>query len=203
MSGLKRISRRDDHFVVVLFEQEIQVLRWVLDDLTRAMRGEGGNDAVHERLFPRAYLDPTEEAAERDWQSLVHDDLVESRAAAVAGVRHALDDATRVRREPDAREVVLDDEALASWIGVVNDARLAIGTALGVTADSDLAAVDPGSPTFEIWVVYDWLTGLLASLLGRDRENDSEDDDEEGGDGAGDGRGEHGNAPGMGPFGGS
>ena len=36
-------------------------------------------DAVTQRLFPRAYLDPTEEEAESQWQELVHDDLVEAR----------------------------------------------------------------------------------------------------------------------------
>ena len=85
-----------------------------------------------DRLFPRAYLDPTEDTAEREWQSLVHDDLVRNKLAAFDGVADRLAGATAgnatascaSRSRPSRR---------ASCSLAVNDARLALGTALGVT----------------------------------------------------------------------
>ena len=47
-------------------------------------------------------------------------DVIRSLDAAVAGGRH-----------PGAREIVLAEEPAANWIRVLNDARLAVGTALG------------------------------------------------------------------------
>ena len=69
--------------------------------------------------------------AESQWQALVHDDLVESRLTAMTEVVRSLDAAAPVRGLRGAREIVLGDEQAAQWIGVLNDARLAVGTALG------------------------------------------------------------------------
>ena len=45
---------------------------------------------------------------------------------------------------------MLDDEQVAHWIGVLNDARLAVGTALEVTAEWDFDALDPDVPNYEL-----------------------------------------------------
>ncbi|MBV8950924.1 MAG: DUF2017 family protein, partial [Actinobacteria bacterium] len=42
------------------------------------------DDAVRRRLFPIAYLDPTEEDAEQEWQRIVHPELVRSKLEALA-----------------------------------------------------------------------------------------------------------------------
>ena len=90
---------------------------------------------VTKRLFPRAYLDPTEEAPESEWQSLVHGDLVDARRSrrwpsSCAGSHGGGDG-----RASGTVEVALDDEQPSTWLACLNDARLAFGTALGVTAD--------------------------------------------------------------------
>ena len=42
-------------------------------------------------LFPRAYLDPTEEDAEHNWQDMVHSDLVAEKSAALASLAETLE----------------------------------------------------------------------------------------------------------------
>ena len=141
------------------------MLQWVFSDLGRMLSDGSSVDAVTQRLFPRAYLDPTEEAAEAEWQELVHDDLVESRLAAMTDVVRSLDGAAAIPELPGAREIVLGEEQAAHWIGVLNDARLAVGTALDVTAEWDFDALDPDDPEYELHALYAWMTELLGALL--------------------------------------
>ena len=129
-----------------LHEREVQVLQWVFADLERLLDEGAGSDAVTQRLFPRAYLDPTEESAESEWQSLVHGDLVETRRSALGVVVLGLDAASETAGRSGMREVALDEARAEQWLGVLNDARLAFGTALGVTADTDLDALEPDDP---------------------------------------------------------
>jgi hypothetical protein len=116
---------------------------------------------VLERLFPRAYLDPTEEQAESDWQRFVHDDLVVGRRQAVQTVEHSLADAL-VRR--GRFELSLNDEQAQAWLAVINDARLALGTRLEVTEDMNLSRLDPDDPDTAPYAVYWWL-GVLEERL--------------------------------------
>ena len=180
-----RVERRDSLLVLFLHEREVQVLQWLFADLARVV-GDGTEiDAVSERLFPRAYLDPTEETAESDWQSSVHGELVEARLSALGAVGLLLDAACPAAGRPAMREVVLDDADAERWLGVLNDTRLALGTALGLTADSALDALAADDPRFEAYVVYDWLTHLLAALLDAASgagDHDDDPDDLEGDD---------------------
>ncbi len=160
------VARRDGAIVLTLHEREIQVLLWVFNDLGRMLSDGSSVDVVTQRLFPRAYLDPTEEAAEHQWQDLVHDDLVEIRLEAMTDVVRSLDAGARVRGMKEAREMVLGEELAAHWISVLNDARLAVGTALNVTADWDFQSLDPDDPGYELHALYAWMTELLGALLG-------------------------------------
>ncbi len=59
--------------------------------------------------------------------------------------------------------VELDDAALEHWIAALNDVRLAIGVAIGVTEEElDLPDDDPRAAGF---ATYDWLTWLQGSLV--------------------------------------
>jgi hypothetical protein len=159
------VARRDGSIVLTLHEREVQVLHWVFTDLGRMLTDGSSVDAVTKRLYPRAYLDPTEEAAESDWQELAHDEIVESRLAAMTEVVRGLDAAAPIPEITDAREIVLGEEQAAHWIGVLNDARLAVGTALEVTADWDFDEIDPDVPNYELHTLYAWMTQLLGALL--------------------------------------
>jgi hypothetical protein len=172
-----RVARRGPTLLLRLHEREVQVLEWVLADLERLLDGGSLGDPVTERLFPRAYLDPTEESAENQWQSVVHGDLVDTRRAALGVVVVGLDATTERPGGGGMREVALDEAAAEHWLGVLNDARLAFGTALGITADSELEELEPDDPRAEGHAVYDWLTHLLAALLGAMSGPDDIDDE--------------------------
>ena len=151
---------------VVLEPGEAAVLTRLCDELNKVLDGDADADPerpdpVLERLFPRAYLDPTEEAAESEWQRFVHDDLVGGRRQAVQTVEGTLAGAV-VRR--GRFELTLDDEQAQAWLAVINDARLALGTRLEVTEDMDLSRLDPGDPDTAPYAVYWWL-GVLEERL--------------------------------------
>jgi len=165
MSQRPTVARRSGSVVLTLLDREIQVLQWVLSDLGRMLTDGSSVDEVTQRLFPRAYLDPTEEQSEAEWLQVVHNDLVESRLAAMTDVIRSLDGAAAVPEFPGAREIVLGDDAAESWLRVLNDARLAVGTALGVTAEWDFETLDPAEPIYEMHALYAWMTELLGALL--------------------------------------
>jgi len=151
-------------FDVVLEAGEVAVLTRLCEELTTLLSGdkeEGASDPVLERLFPRAYLDPTEEDAEADWQRLVHDDLLDGRRKALASVEGTLAGATAKRSR---FELTLSDEQAQDWLAVLNDARLALGTRLQVTEDMDLSGLDPDDPDTAPYAVYWWL-GVLEERL--------------------------------------
>ena len=138
-----RLARRGTTLLLRLHDREVQVLQWVFADLERLLEEGSGSDAVTKRLFPRAYLDPTEEQAEAEWQSIAHGDLVETRRAALSVVPVGLGAATETAAGSGMREVALDDAQAEQWLGVLNDARLAFGTALGVTAETEVEEIEP------------------------------------------------------------
>ena len=166
MSRRRLVARRGGAIVLTLVPAEVQILQWVFGDLGSMLAGESDVDAVTKRLFPRAYLDPTEEQSEAQWQDMVHDDLVETRLAAMSDVVQSLDDAVAVSGRDEVREIVLSGELPEHWMTVLNDARLAIGTVLDVTPEWDFTALDPTDPNYELHAVYAWMTELLSALLG-------------------------------------
>ncbi len=147
--------------VVTLYPQEAAQLAVTARDVM-AIVAEPPDGDVRDRLYPRAYLDPTEEAAQAEYDALVHDDLVRARGAALAVVRAGLDEA--VGNDDGLVEIVLDPGGEMQWLTAVNDARLVIGTVLGVTDDADTEYA-PDDPRFEYGVVYSWLTQLHFELV--------------------------------------
>lgn len=156
---------RSGGFDAVFEPGEAAVLTRLCEELTTLLAGEGPGekqgDPVLERLFPRAYLDPTEEEAEAEWQRLAHDDLVDGRRRALAVVEGTLAVAT-VRK--GRFELTLSEEQAEAWLAVLNDARLALGTRLDVTEDLDLSGIDPDDPDTAPFAVYWWL-GMLEERL--------------------------------------
>jgi hypothetical protein len=160
---VQRIKRRGDEFELVLYENEVSLLR----DLTGQLDGilgagapdDRGTDPVRERLFPRAYLDPTEDVAEEDWQSAVHDDLVRSKAENLATVIGTLDG---LRMQRGKAKTSLSGEQLDEWVGALNDVRLALGVALEISEDQDQMPEEGNAAAFE---VYHWLTHLQGALI--------------------------------------
>jgi len=163
-----RRERSGGNVVVRLEPLEAETLVAVAADLRTVLEAGAADDPVAQRLFPRAYLDPTEEAAEDQWQSLVQPDLLRTRLDALAAVTGALRSATPNRK--GLLEIVLDEAAEAQWLGVLNDARLALGTALDLTEETefdDFTADDPRRGPFLLYSALTALEGeLIEALLG-------------------------------------
>jgi len=159
-------ARTDAGLRVRLSAAEMELLRRLARELRSLYDAE--DDPVRGRLFPRAYLDPTREESEREWQALVHPELLRDRLAALDTLLATLERATD---RPSDREVILVDEEPDAWLSMLNDARLALGTRLGVTDETDLeahraaAGDDPEAAAYEIYGWLTWLEGDLVEML--------------------------------------
>lgn len=148
----RRVRRtRKGDFEVRLPDAERRLLGALARQLRAALAGgEATPGPTLRRLFPTAYADDPKLDAE--YHSLVHDDLLERRRAALDTVEATLD-ATH-----------LDEEALLAWMGAVNDLRLVLGTRLDVSEETELAP-DPDDPDAGPLAVYAYLGFLLESIV--------------------------------------
>ena len=160
----RRFKRRRGGGVrVSLSEPEIELLRTIPGELGGVLSAPPDpDDPVRTRLFPRAYLDPTDEDSEREWQELVHPELVRERLAALELLTASLD---RAKHAKDSASVDLTPEETEAWLGVLNDARLALGTRLGVSEEPDVEMVEEDSPEAAGHAVYQWLTWVQGELV--------------------------------------
>jgi hypothetical protein len=118
------------------------------------------DDPAGRRLFPAAYLDPTEEAAETEWKAMVHPDLMRQRLDALAVVAASLERSTR---QGDFMVLELAPDDVQAWLTVLNDVRLVLGTRLDITEDDwEITADDPRAAAYD---VYAWLTYLQGDLI--------------------------------------
>jgi hypothetical protein len=165
----ERIRRDGDRLVLTLHPAEVETLRdlgrqleTLLDEPDDADSGpERGQDPVRDRLFPRAFLDPTADEEERDWQSAVHGDLVKQKSEAVEALMASLD--VDLPEGDRFVEVALPPEIAEQWAAALNDVRLALGVVLEVTEDEiQLAPGDPRAPGLEL---YQWLTVMQGVLI--------------------------------------
>jgi hypothetical protein len=114
-------------------------------------------DPVRSRLFPAAYPDDDEAASE--FRRFTEDDLRAGKAANAGAVLDSLPER--------GGAIALDDDGCAAWLGALNDARLAVGTALEVdeNTQNELAALPISDPRAQRLAVYLWLGELQDSLL--------------------------------------
>ena len=160
-----QLDRTDDGGLeLTLSTEERELLRTLPSELRMVYEaGPDDADPVRGRLFPRAYLDPTAEDAEREWRDLVHPELVRERLAALDQLVATLDTATDARRGQVV--VALDEDAVNALLSVLNDARLALGTQLEVTEDLDYDDIDPNDARAPGFAAYGWLTYLEGELV--------------------------------------
>jgi hypothetical protein len=148
--------------VTVTFDEvEVQLLRQVPAQL-RALYEGSDPDPARDRLFPRAYLDPTEEAAEQQWAALVHPELLRQRLDGLDALLRTLEGGRAKGRHT---AVTLSPDDVNLWLGVLNDARLAFGTRLGITDDTDVWYSPPGDGLAPERAAYAWLTNLQSLLV--------------------------------------
>ena len=146
MRVARRFRSRDGRVVGRLDADEVPLLRDLVADVMTLVR-QGGDDPVSRRLFPDASPDPATAAELRD---LLEDDLREAKLAAARTLLETL---------PDDGRLDLDVESAEQWLTALNDLRLTIGTAIGVTEE------DEGDPDDGGRALYDWLTFLQDTLV--------------------------------------
>ena len=105
------------------------------------------------RLFPTAYPHDAEKNA--GYQIFARDQLIEQRREAAALLRETV--------END----VLTEEELSQWLGIVNDARLVLGTSLDVSEDDeiDFDEGDIDDPNFDLRLLYEQLGFLVDRMV--------------------------------------
>ena len=120
------------------------------------IEGEVGpsDDPAVARLLPDAYADPKEAS---EFRRFTENDLRRTK------VQHAKDVLAEIERSGDKITVSSAD----SWLGTLNDARIAIGTRIQISQDNheELASLPEGDPRAGLFHVYDWLTFLQESLV--------------------------------------
>jgi plasmid stability protein len=130
---------------------EISVLTALLTQLDATLAGENPDDPVVQRLYPSAYRDDADAAAEY-------------RSITESGLRSDRLTRAQVCAAELGREIDLSDPVDGTrWIQVLNDLRLVLGTRLGVTEDDP--EFDPADPAEQARLVYHWLTGVQDAVV--------------------------------------
>ena len=128
-------------------DAELSLLRTLLTEYDELVQADGG-DPVLERLFPVAYRDDPDAAAE--FSRYTRSGLVDHKTANAGAVAAALVDGGVIR---------LDDDSAERWLPVLTDLRLIVADRIGITADDDPVPDDP------LGEVYDWLGHLQSYLI--------------------------------------
>ncbi len=143
---------RDGDFEVRLPGEERALLGSLPRQLTTALEQMPADSEAPEalrRLFPPAYLQ--DEVAEAAYGAITRPDLLEYHREALETL---LDTASKNRLTP---------EEIERWLSAVNDLRLVLGSALGVTEEMD--AVAPGDPRFGQFALYGYLSYLEGEIV--------------------------------------
>ncbi len=188
MSGFAR-HRRSGHVIATFTGFEADLLRSLASQLVELLRNEAAvprhdidpfeslldfsgpttepDDPVLARLFPTAYADDEEAAAE--FRRYTEAGLRDGKAAGAASVIDTLEEAglpTELTEEGLVIDVEIDQPTAETWVRTFTDLRLALATRLEVEeGDEDywlsLPDDDPRSQAYDI---YHWL-GLLQETL--------------------------------------
>jgi len=125
-----------------------------LDQLLSADAGDVGDDPVLARLLPDGHR--SDPALAADYRELTESSLRSAKADDLATVRATL--------PPDGGELRLDVDQAAAWLRTTNDLRLALGTRLDVTEDTEPPEDFTDEHDHQLGVYY-WLTAVQGSLV--------------------------------------
>lgn len=149
----RRVRRRPDgRYAIRIPLVERRLLAGIPEALAGTLesaRAGVGDTPELVRLFPPAYTEDDE--AERSYRELMHTDLFEShkQALSVLGT-------TATARD-------LDDEQMSAWLRALNDARLVLGTTLGVSEDHQPLLA--GEDDRQRYSLYIYLSILLEEIV--------------------------------------
>jgi hypothetical protein len=189
MSGFTR-HRRSGRIIATFSGFEADLLRSLAGQLVELLRNEAAvphehgdpleamlrfdgpttepEDPVLARLFPTAYADDPEAAAE--FRRFTEGTLRDGKAAGAASIIDTLEEAGLPAELGDQKVVIdveLDGEAALVWLKSLTDLRLALATRLEVEQDDEefwraLPADDPRSQAHDI---YEWIGALQETLV--------------------------------------
>lgn len=131
--------------------EERELLKLLCGELQERI-DDDPSDPELRRLFPPAHEDPD---ADAEYRQMTGNQLVDGRARALSTVQRTL-----VRK-------TLSSEEAESWLTVLNDLRLVLGTRLDVTEemDFDLDPGDPRSPELAVYAYLSWLQEQLVEAI--------------------------------------
>ncbi|TYP82828.1 DUF2017 family protein [Blastococcus xanthinilyticus] len=154
---MKPFRARGGRVVARLDRAEAGVVGLLLDQLEQLLAADPADstgDPVMERLLPPGHR--SDRALADDYRDLTEQTLREGKADDLATVRATL--------PADGGDVRLDVEQAGAWLRTSNDLRLALGTRLDISEDSEPPEeiLDEGDHQL---AVYYWLTALQGSLV--------------------------------------
>jgi hypothetical protein len=126
---------------------EVQLLRDLIEQYEELVVSSEIDPAL-ERLFPTAYTDDADAAAE--FARYTRENLIDIKTANSGAVAAALEADTVIQ---------LSDEDAEQWLPVLTDLRLVLAERLGIRADDDPI------PDDGLGEVYSWLGGLQATII--------------------------------------
>ena len=152
--GPVKRTRRGD-FELRLSPDERTILRGLPDQLRNLIENEDPtSDPAMARLYPPAYED--DPIRNLEFERMAGDDLTSQRLSSINAMEGSIDAG------------LLSEEQLLSWLGVLNDLRLVLGTRLEITEDTteeNFAAGDPRASTFPLYGYLTWLVDAIVRAL--------------------------------------
>lgn len=152
---MPRFKKINKGMRVDLEGDEAEILRRLIAEMQLLLKAELKDDPVNQRLFPQAYLDPSDNDA---YNELTGDELRNTKKQAVQKVSDRLGSRGGFKG-------TIPDEEVDAWLTLLTDLRLAIGTRLGVTEEDMAEDVAADSPDAQAYAVMHWLGWLQESLL--------------------------------------
>jgi len=150
-------AARGGDVVARLEPAEAGIMGLLLDQLEQLLEADADDvagDPVIARLLPEGHRGDPELAA--DYRELTEASLRSGKADDLATVRATLPE--------DGGEVRLDADQASAWLRSTNDLRLALGTRLDITEDTEPPDDVIGEDEQQLAVYY-WLTALQGSLV--------------------------------------
>jgi hypothetical protein len=124
-------------------------------------------DPVLARLFPTAY--PEDEEAAAEFRRYTEADLRNGKAAGAAAVIDTLEDAGLPPEPQDGLfiDIELDQETALTWMRSFTDMRLAIATRLGIEEGDEefWYSLPDDDPRAQVHDIYDWVGYLQETLV--------------------------------------
>jgi hypothetical protein len=153
---VKPFRRKGEDVLARLEPAEAQIVGLLLDQLEQLLTADEdwSSDPVLARLLPDGHRGDPRLAA--DYRELTESALRSGKADDLATVRATL--------PPSGGDVRLDPDQAGAWLRTTNDLRLAMGTRLEITEDTE-PPDDPTTEEGQQLAVYYWLTALQGSLV--------------------------------------